>query len=68
MFKKDEIFQIFLPHDLSLHQTQKIETYSLGNSRKKIFHWKREAKFRSQHLFVRLCSEAEILQDLILHN
>ena len=40
----------------------------MEHSRKKIFHWKWEAKLRSQYLFVGSCSEAEILQDLILHD
>ena len=66
MFKKDEIFQ--MSHNLSLYQTQEIEAQSSEHSGKKIFHWKWEAKFRSQYFFVDLCSEAEILQDLNLHN
>ena len=33
-----------------------------------MFHWKWKAKFRSQYLFVGLYSEAEILQDLNLHD
>ena len=38
----------------------------MEHSRKKILHWKCEAKFCSQYLFV--ISEAETLQDLNLHN
>ena len=36
----------------------------MEHSRKKIFHWKWEAKFHSQYLFVGSSSETEILQDL----
>ena len=38
------------------------------HSGKKIFLWKWEARFHSQYIFVGLCSEAEILQDVNLHN
>ena len=34
----------------------------------KIFHWKWEGKFCSQDLFIVVGPEAEMLQDLVLHN
>ena len=57
-----------MSHNLSFSAPQVIEVWSSEHSRMKMFHWKWEAKFCSQYLFVGLYSEAEILQDLNLHN